>query len=401
MLPLDALQRVQGRRPAMKKNIIDSGKRSARPRTNTTEVVAKPAPRRKKLVGKITVGIDLGDRSSHYCMLNEQGEVVREGSVATTKKDLSRIFGSLPHSRLALEVGTHSPWVSRHLRNLGQEVIVANARRTRLISGSSNKNDRLDAETLARLARFDPKMLFPIQHRGETAQADLAVIRGRAGLVDLRTGTINAARGLSKSFGERLRKCDAKYVNKEMAKDLPEALRRSVEPLLEEVASLTERIRGFDEEIEKMARERYPEVNLLRQVKGVGILIALTFILTIEDKTRFQRSRDVGCYLGMRPRRRQSGGRDPELGINKEGDVYMRRLLVQGAHVILGRNGVDCDLRRWGRKLAARGGKAAKKKACVAVARKLAILLHHLWVTGEVYEPLRASGNQAAPPKAA
>ena len=366
-----------------------------------TVSMSQPARRKPKHAGTLTVGIDLGDRSSRYCILNEEGEIEREGSVATTRKDLNRVFGQLPASRVALEVGTHSPWVSRHLRSLGHEVIVGNARRMRLIGNSSNKSDRLDAETLARLARVDPKMLFPIQHRGEQAQADLTVIRARAGMVEARTAMINAARGLSKSFGERLRRRDAQQVNQELAQDLPAALRVSIEPLLEEVASLTERIRAYDEEIERMARERYPETALLRQVHGVGILIALTFILTIDDRGRFARSRDVGCYLGMRPRKRQSGGKDPELGISKEGDVYLRRLLVQGAHVILGRRGADSDLRRFGQKLAARGGKGAKKKARVAVARKLAILLHHLWVTGEVYEPLRATHSQAAQAQAA
>jgi len=383
------------------KKIITVSLRSARPKTSRTKLVGKVTRRKKEIPGKITVGIDLGDRSSCYCALDDQGEIVRQGSVATTKKDLNRIFGALAHSRIALEVGTHSPWVSRHIRSLGHEVIVANPRRTRLIGASSNKSDRLDAETLARLARVDPRMLFPIQHRGETAQADLTVIRARAGMVESRTALINAARGLSKSFGERLRKCDAKQVDRELAKDLPEALRAGVEPLLEEVASLTERIRAYDERIEGMARERYPEVALLRQVYGVGVLIALTFILTIDDRSRFPRSRDVGCYLGMRPRRRQSGGSNPELGITKEGDSYLRKLLVQGAHVILGRHGTDSDLRRWGQKLAARGGKGAKKKARMAVARKLAILLHHLWVTGEVYEPLRASQSRAAQLKVA
>lgn len=383
------------------KKIITVSLRSARPKTSRTKLVGKVTRRKKEIPGKITVGIDLGDRSSCYCALDDQGEIVRQGSVATTKKDLNRIFGALAHGRIALEVGTHSPWVSRHIRSLGHEVIVANPRRTRLIGASSNKSDRLDAETLARLARVDPRMLFPIQHRGETAQADLTVIRARAGMVESRTALINAARGLSKSFGERLRKCDAKQVDRELAKDLPEALRAGVEPLLEEVATLTERIRAYDERIEGMARERYPEVALLRQVYGVGVLIALTFILTIDDRSRFPRSRDVGCYLGMRPRRRQSGGSNPELGITKEGDSYLRKLLVQGAHVILGRHGTDSDLRRWGQKLAARGGKGAKKKARMAVARKLAILLHHLWVTGEVYEPLRASQSRAAQLKVA
>jgi transposase len=338
----------------------------------------------------VIVGIDLGDRGSSYCILSQAGEVLRASTVATTKKDLNRVFGALPHSRVALEAGTHSPWVSRLLKALGHEVIVANPRRVRLISASSRKNDRLDAETLARLARVDPKMLFPIRHRGEAAQADLTTIRVRAALVEARTMLINAARGLSKSFGERLKKCDARYVHGELAKDLPAALQASLQPLLEQIGQMSARIHAYDQEIERLARERYPETCLLTAVSGVGALIALAYMLTIEDPHRLRRSREVGCYLGLRPKRKQSGGSNPELGISKEGDVYVRKLLVQAAHVILGRHGGDSDLRRFGQRLAARGGKGAKKKARVAVARKLAVLLHHLWASGEVYEPLRS-----------
>jgi transposase len=362
------------------------------------KIIAEKTTRRiKQADGKLTIGLDLGDRSSSYCVVNEDGEVIKRGSVATTKKDLNRIFGALRHSRLALEAGTHSPWVSRHLKELGHEVIVANPRRVRLITASSNKNDRLDAEMLARLARVDPKMLSPIRHRGETAQADLTVIRTRASLVEARTRLINTVRGLTKSFGERLRKCDARYVNEEMAQGLPGPLKEAMGPLLKQIGQLSGRIKEFDEAIQKMARERYPEVELLTAIAGIGVLIALTFILTLEDPHRFQRSRDVGAYLGLRPRRRQSSQSDPQLGISKEGDVYLRKLLVQGAHVILGRSGEDSDLRRFGQKLAARGGKGAKKKARVAVARKLAVLMHHLWVTGEVYESLRKTQAPGEP----
>ena len=130
---------------------------------------------------------------------------------------------------------------------------------------------------------------------------------------------------------------------------------------------------------------------LLKQVKGVGTLIALTFLLTLEDPHRFGKSRDVGGYLGLQPGRRNSGKSEPQLHISKEGDPYLRTLLVQGAQHILGPFGVDCDLRRWGLKLAERGGKSGKKRAIVATARKLAVLLHHLWVSAEVYEPLHNS----------
>lgn len=362
---------------------------------NTTEE-ASASWRKKVVSGKCTIGLDLGDRSSSYCVLDEHAQVLKQGTIATTQKGLNQVFGALPRAVVAIEAGTHSPWVSRHLKKLGHDVIVANPRRVRLIAQSRNKHDRLDAETLARLAHADPQLLYPIRHRSETAQADLTMIRVRAGLVESRTALINTARGLTKSFGERLPKCDAAYLNAEFAKPLPDALRQALEPLLEQIAELTKRIKSYDAEIEKIAAERYPEVELLTRVQGVGTLIALTFILTIDDATRFGHSREVGSFLGLRPGRRESGKMRRELGITKEGDVYLRKLLVQSAHVILGRRGGDSDLRRWGLKLASRGVKNAKKRARVAVARKLGVLLHYLWVNGVIYEPLHNSREQEA-----
>lgn len=343
---------------------------------------------RKRANRKLTVGIDLGDRSSRYCMLDEEGEVLAEGSLATTKKGFAQVFGSKPRSRVALEVGTHSPWVSRYLADLGHEVIVANARRVRLISDSTRKDDRLDAKVLARLVRIDPELLSPIRHRSAQAQADLIVIRARALLVEARTMLVNAARGLTKSYGERLGTCGAGQVREELAKSLSQPLQNALKPLLAEVESVSERIREYDEQIESIGKSRYPETELLKQVHGVGTLTALTYVLTVDDPYRFRRSRDAGAYFGLRPGRRESGDSRPQLRITKEGDAYMRKLLVQCGHHILGPFGADSDLRRWGLELAARGGKNAKKRALVAVARKLAVLLHKLWATGEVYEPL-------------
>ena len=351
--------------------------------------VRKSARNRKGVNRRLTVGIDLGDRSSRYCILDEQGEVLAEGSVATTQKGFAQVFGSKLRSRIALEVGTHSPWVSRHLAELGHEVIVANPRRVRLITDSSRKDDRLDAKTLARLARIDPELLSPIRHRSEQAQADLMVIRARAALVEVRTMLVNCARGLAKSYGERLRSCGTGQVREELAESLSEPLQNALDPLLAEVESVSERIREYDEQIENLGKSRYPEIELLKQVHGVGTLTALTYVLTVADPHRFRRSRDAGAYFGLRPRRRESGNSRPQLRITKEGDAYVRKLLVQCAHHVLGPFGPDCNLRRWGLELAERGGKNAKKRALVAVARKLAVLLHKLWVTGEVYEPLQ------------
>jgi transposase len=189
-------------------------------------------------------------------------------------------------------------------------------------------------------------------------------------------------------------------MNPEKAKALSPELQTALEPLLAGIESLSEQIREYNERIEKLAQQSYPQVALLKQVKGVGTLIALTFLLTLEDAHRFRQSRDVGCYLGLQPGRRNSGQSEPQMHISKEGDPYLRTLLVQGAHHILGPFGADSDLRRWGLKLAERGGKSGKKRAIIAVARKLAVLLHHLWVSGEVYEPLR-NRKQTAMPAAA
>ena len=343
---------------------------------------------------QLTIGLDLGDRSSYYCVLDEAGKVIQEGSVGTSQKAMGKVFGSIRRCRISMEVGTHSPWVSRLLLALGHEVVVANPRQVKLISASSRKDDRLDAQTLARLARVDPNLLRPIQHRSAKAQGDLMVIRVRSALVEARTALINTARGLAKSLGERLPICDSDQMGVEQTEALPAELQRVLESLLKEVVSLTEKIKELDRRVEQIAREDYPETTLLQQVKGVGPLIALTFVLTLEDKARFAKSRDVGCYVGLRPRRGDSGQSQPQLRITKEGDAYLRKMLVQGAHYILGYRGPDTDLRRWGLKLAARGGKRAKKAAIVAVARKLGILLHRLWVTGEVYEPLRNAQTQ-------
>src|SRR5258708_4080978 len=343
---------------------------------------------------KLTIGLDLGDRSSYYCVLDEAGKVIQEANVGTSKKAMAKVFGSMGRCRIGMEVGTHSPWVSRLLLALGHEVVVANPRQVKLISTSSRKDDRVDAQTLARLARVDPQLLRPIQHRSAKAQGDLMVIRVRAALVEARTGLINTARGLAKSLGERLPICDSDQMGVEQTESLPTQLQQVLEPLLKEVVSLTEKIKEMDRRVEQIAQEDYPETELLQQGKGVGPLIALTFVLTLEDKTRFAKSRDVGCYVGLRPRRGDSGESQPQLRITKEGDAYLRKMLVQGAHYILGHRGPDTDLKRWGLKLAARGGKRAKKAAVIAVARKLGILLHRLWVTGEVYEPLRKAHSQ-------
>jgi transposase len=277
------------------------------------------------------------------------------------------------------------------LTALGHEVNVGHAQNVRLIAKSRRKDDRLDARTLGRLARIDPELSSPLKHRSAQAQLHLTEIRARAVLVSARTALANAARGLVKSYGERLRKCGTQQFCRETTSGLSTGLREALEPLLREVESLNERIQEYDRRIAKMAKQTYPETALLQHVKGVGDLIARTYVLTVEDPHRFRKSRDAGCFVGLQPGRRNSGECEPQMRISKEGDEYLRTVLVQGAQYILVPFGEDSDLRRWGLKLSARGGKNAKKQAVGPVAHKLAVLLHRLWVSGEAYEPLRNS----------
>jgi transposase len=339
------------------------------------------------------IGIDLGDKKSHYCLLDKNTNIAADGSFATTITEFELYFKAIPRSRIAIEVGTHSPWTSALLEKLGHVVFVANPRK---IGGGKKrrKNDKLDAESLARQVKSDPKMLFPIQHRGEEARNALVLLRARHAVVCVRTKLICTVRGLVKSSGQRLPRCSAESFHKIERMHVPEALRDMLEPLFTQIGALTEQIKKYDAEAKRMSRKAYPETKLLQQVGGVGYLISLAYVLTIDNPDRFAKSRAVGAYLGLIPGQYESGESRPQMRITKTGDRFMRQLLVQSAQYILGPFGEDSDLRRHGLKIAARGGKSGKKRATVAVARKLAVLLHRLWVTAEVYEPLRNSEPQ-------
>lgn len=339
---------------------------------------------------KFTVGLDVGDRQSHFCVLDAWGEVIAEGRCRTQREALLEAVAPWPGCRVVMEAGGHSPWMSRELEAAGYEVLVANSYEAGKLYRGRDKSDRRDAELLARLGRSDPRLLKPLRHRGAQAMADRALLRSRDALVRSRTLLINHARGIVKTVGERLPSCDATAFARHARDQVPTSLRPALDPIVDVIEELTKRIRAFDREIERVRRERYPETKLFEPIRGVGSLTSLAFVLSIDDPSRFAKSRDVGSYVGLRPRRHQSGDDDPELGITRAGDPQLRRLLVQCAHYILGPFGEDCELQRFGNRLKARGGRAAHKRAIVAVARKLAVLMHRLWVTGEVYEPLRA-----------
>lgn len=335
----------------------------------------------------LTIGIDIGDRSCAVCVVDGSGEVVRRDRVRTEEAELRGWFDGWERARVVMEAGTHSPWMSRMIESLGHEVVVANPSRMR--GTGKRKTDRVDAEYLARQGRADVRLCYPVRHRGEEAQRGLIAIKSRDVLVRSRGSLIRSVRGSAKSLGVRIGKCSAESFVAQARRDFSEDLERMFEGILRAIEELSREIRSYDKAIERSCEEEHPETKLLQQVAGVGPLTSLAYVLIIDDPGRFRRSRTVGAYVGLIPGRNDSGERSPELPIHKEGNVLLRRLLVQSAHYILGPFGPDTDLRRWGLRLADQGGARAKKRAIVAVARKLAVLLHRLWVTAEVYEPLR------------
>jgi transposase len=354
--------------------------------------ITKPAA----LATNVTIGVDLGDKMSRIYEVDALGHAVREATVPTTPSGITRYCGRRSRCRVVLEVGTHSPGVARTLEQLGHEVLVGNPSEMYTHGRRRRRNDRLDAQFLARQGRADPALLYPIVHRGEAAQQDLELVRARDQLVAVRTKLINHVRGAVKSLGSRLPGCSAEVFPKRVVAELPPPIRTALLPLLEVIADLTHRIRAADTQLAALVRERYPVAQRLQQPAGVGLLTALAFVLLVEDPHRFRRSRAVGAYFGLVPRLDESSDFRPQLRISKAGDPLGRRLLVGAAQYVLGPFGPECDLRQFGLSIAQRGGKNAKKRAVVAVARKLAVLLHHLWVSGATYDPQYQQKRRAA-----
>jgi len=359
-------------------------------------VTAKGGRRTRPDLARETIGIDLGDKVSRYAILDVAGELVEEGSFRNEVSSMEKHFGGdTKPARIAMEVGTQSAWIERELKRMGHEVIVANARELAWITASDTKNDRSDAEKLARLARADLRLLKPVDHRTAEQQAELNVIRARDALVRARTLLVNAARGLAKGFGFRLPPAITSLFGTHASKLVPEILKPALSKLLAQIDAVTASIHEYDRQIMALAGQ-HKEVVFVQSIPGVGPLTALTFALTLGSAKRFEHSRDVGAFLGLRPKQRQSGDRDPQLHISKAGDKYIRKLLNQCSHHVLGRFGKDSALRQWGLKIAQRGGKNGLKRAITAVARKLAVLMHRLWQKSEIFQPFPGTVSKAA-----
>lgn len=342
----------------------------------------------------LTTGLDLGDRTTHLCTLDAQRQVTARGKFGTTRDAVLREFKGIAPRRVVIEAGSQSLWVSHLLREIGHEVMVVDPRRVQKLIAGNRKTDRRDAESLARLALGVPELLGAAHHRSFETQADLSMLRSRDILVRIRTMLVCHVRGIVKAFGVKLPGCAAENFHRRVVELIPELVRPALKQVLDTLRDLDQHIAESDEALQLAATTRHPEVKVLRQVPGVGPILAMTYALTVGDPHRFRRSRDVGAWVGLTPDKQASGDSDPQLSIHRRGDAYLRRLLVIVSHHILGPFGKDSDLRRYGLRLCERGGGNAKKRAVCAVARKLSVLLHRLWVSGLPYEPLRNSSKQ-------
>ena len=341
----------------------------------------------KKSIGGITIGLDLGDHRHRFCAIDRAGRVIEEGSVGNDRLALTKLSGRCPGALAIMEAGTHSPWISRHLEASGWQVIVSNPRKVRAIYQHERKCDERDAQMLARIGRMDTALLYPVRHSSEQAQEDLVRIKLRDSLVRARVALINSVRFSLKSLGYHVRNPSSARFHKIVMEGLPESLCQMISPTVQALAELSARIQVLESEIIALARRKYPQTSWLEQIPGVGPVTALYFVLKIETPTRFENVRDVGAFIGLCPRRDQSGASDPQLRISKRGDAYLRRLLVSASHYILGPFGPDSALRQYGLNLAADGTRRSKKRAIVAVARKLAVLLLSLWKNQSPYQP--------------
>lgn len=256
----------------------------------------------------------------------------------------------------------------------------------RAIWQAERKSDRRDPEMLARIGRLDVKLLCPVRHGSAEAQGELLAVKARDALVRRRVDLISHVRFTLKSLGYRVSNPSTARFHKVVLEEVPAEWSHVVAPLVEVLKTISEQIKDLDATISRAA-ERHPVAKRLQQIAGVGPVTALYFVHKIEDPSRFARTREVGAYIGLCPKRDQSGGCEKQLRITRTGAPYLRRLLVNAAQSLLGRFGRDCALREFGLRLSERGGPRAKKKAVVAVSRKLSVLMLTLWKSGEDFEP--------------
>lgn len=350
-----------------------------------------------------TIGADVSDRTTKVCVMTKadggERRIVVETTCATTEAGFEEAFSKFDRSwPVVFESGTHCRWMDRMFRKMGFKTIIGNPGKIPSITKSNTKNDRNDARELARLALADPAMLHPVFLRDEVFQQMLRFHHARNMLISQRTQTINQIRGFAKSMGHRI-ECSSTERFHELGKaGWPRELEESAWPLMGSLKTINLKIRAYDKLIVRLAER--PEfksmVERVRAVYGVGIIGSTVFVAAIGGRPdRFDHARDVGPYLGMTPKQDQSGDDDKQLHITHAGADIVRTALVECAGVVMMSNAKDTDLKLKGLRIAVRGGKIARKKARVAVARGLAVAMLALLKDPErEYVPLSEEGRQ-------
>ena len=329
------------------------------------------------------VGFDVSKEETAFCVKDAVGRILSRGKVATDPRTLFEALKEhcLCPERIVLETGTLSGWLARELSKLGIAIDVIDARQAHAVMRlQHNKTDANDAEIPAEIARTG--FCRPVAVKSETAQQDRVLLKARAHLVGVRRDTENTIRGLLASLGMRFAKGSAKLASRvrEALQDHPELV-TTLEPLLSAVVAL----RCESERLDKALRTRAkgdPACRLLMTVPGVGPVTALAYAATIGDAERFAKSRTVGAYVGLTSRRWQSGEMDYSGRISKHGDAMLRALLYEAANSLLTVVRRAHPLKDWARRVRKR---TSHKKACVALARKLAVILHRMLITGEAF----------------
>ena len=340
------------------------------------------------------IGLDLGDKSMCFRVVDGEGRVLEEGASTTSSTEIAVFAKRHPGAEVLMEAGGNSPWVQREFCKQGLKAVVTKA--DILCGRRRRKNDPTDAAELAELMRMNSNRIVEVEHKPEDVAVDFVLLKARDTLVKSRTAAINFVRGELKTFGVRIQPMDADCFGRRAAPHVPAELRRALKPMIDEIVGLTARIKSYEKNIKKAVATTYPQAKrFVDEVYGVSDVVALAFVLTIFNPERFRRARDVGPYLGLEPKERSSGTIKPQLGVSKAGNPFMRKLLVQSAHFLLGGFAVNeersGDLREWGMSLKRRGGKAAKKRAAVAVARKLAVAMLASWKSETPWDPRYAS----------
>jgi transposase len=332
------------------------------------------------------VGLDVSLRMTALCVVDESGGVIAEGKVASEPEALGGwLREHAPAARrIGMETGPLAVWLWNGLKERGLPVHVIDARHAKAgLTLQASKTDRNDARGLAQIMRTG--WFKEVQVKSTAAHLLRALLASRGMLVATRCALENQIRGLLKTFGLVLGKAGRRRFEVRLRELLAAEPRlgRLVTPLLEVRRSLVEQIQTYDRCLVAIAR-RHAVVRRLMSVPGVGAVTAVAFVAAIDDPSRFRRSRHVGAYFGLVPRRYQSGEVDRPGRISKAGDQLVRTLLYEAANALLTRSRQPSALKAWAEAIAARSG---RKKAKVALARRLAVMLHRLWRDGTAFVP--------------